>query len=321
MLDDSSFLRTIRENPADDGPRLVYADWLEERGQTWRAEFIRTQCDLARLKPRQHGRGPLNKRVDYLLKDHWRTLFGDLAGLIRERAAGTLEPRAESYGRYRRIRGIDVEIKRGFIDSIEISVADFARYGPALMRQSVVDHLCILGSYNHFGVQPFRTRVARMLKDELPLARPRSFELSNCGLSFSSYRLLLSGSGFSRTQRLWFTNSRVGDDELALIARSRQLSNLVELSLQSNSFGDRGLQLLSESPHLNSLGLLRINDNWHYDGYSLAGLIELAESAQLPKLSRIVVDGRITESQVEFFHRRYGARIQLEREPDMEIPF
>ena len=321
MLDDFSFLRSIRENPADDGPRLVYADWLEENGQTIKAEFIRIQCDLARLKPRQRGRGPLSRRLQHLLKHHWRGLFGELAGLIRERLDGTLEQRAETYGRYRRVRGIDVEIKRGFIDAIEISVTDFARYGAALLRQSVVDHLCILGAYNHFGVQPNRSRVGRLLRDELPMARPRSFELSNCGLSLSSYRQLLAGAGFSRTQRLWFTNSRIGDEELALLARSRQLGKLGELSLQSNSFGDAGLRSLSESPYLNSLVLLRINDNWHYDGYSLAGLIELAESTRLPRLARIMVDGRITESQVDFFHRRYGARIQLDREADSDIPF
>lgn len=321
MLDDSSFMRTIRDNPRDDGPRLVYADWLEENGQTVRAEFIRLQCDLARLKPRQKGRGPLNQRVNQILKHHWRGLFGELAGLLRERMHGTLEQRAETYGRYRRVRAIDVEIKRGFIDSIEISVDDFARHGAALLRQAVVDHLCILGAYSHIGVQPNRSRVGRLLREELPSARPRSFELSNCGLSLSTYRQLLSGAAFSRTERLWFTNSRIGDDELAALARSRQLANLVELSLQSNSFGDNGLRSLSESPYLNSLTLLRINDNWHYDGYSLAGLIELAESKRLPKLSRIMVDGRISESQVDFFHRRYGSRIQLDREADSDIPF
>lgn len=44
-------LRTILENPADDAPRLVFADWLEETGEpanmAW-AQFIRVQCDLHR---------------------------------------------------------------------------------------------------------------------------------------------------------------------------------------------------------------------------------------------------------------------------------
>jgi uncharacterized protein (TIGR02996 family) len=45
-----AFLAAIRANPEDEAPRLVYADWLEERGDT-RAEFIRLQADLSRLAP------------------------------------------------------------------------------------------------------------------------------------------------------------------------------------------------------------------------------------------------------------------------------
>jgi uncharacterized protein (TIGR02996 family) len=47
MVDHASFLATILEKPDDDGPRLVYADWLEERGDP-HAELIRVQCELAR---------------------------------------------------------------------------------------------------------------------------------------------------------------------------------------------------------------------------------------------------------------------------------
>jgi uncharacterized protein (TIGR02996 family) len=38
-----SFLEDIVANPDDDGPRLVYADWLDEHGDSTRAEFIRLQ--------------------------------------------------------------------------------------------------------------------------------------------------------------------------------------------------------------------------------------------------------------------------------------
>ncbi len=47
MHDHAAFLATIFDRPDDDGPRLVYADWLEERGECGRAEFIRAQCKLA----------------------------------------------------------------------------------------------------------------------------------------------------------------------------------------------------------------------------------------------------------------------------------
>lgn len=49
MSEHAAFLRTIIENPADDGPRRVYADWLEEQGNGGRADFIRTQIQLASM--------------------------------------------------------------------------------------------------------------------------------------------------------------------------------------------------------------------------------------------------------------------------------
>jgi uncharacterized protein (TIGR02996 family) len=48
MTHDEAFLRAILDNPDDDTPRLVYADWLEEQGDP-RGEFIRLQCLLARM--------------------------------------------------------------------------------------------------------------------------------------------------------------------------------------------------------------------------------------------------------------------------------
>lgn len=46
----TGFLLDIIENPADDTPRLVYADWLEDHGEPERAEFIRLQVELAHLE-------------------------------------------------------------------------------------------------------------------------------------------------------------------------------------------------------------------------------------------------------------------------------
>jgi uncharacterized protein (TIGR02996 family) len=39
----SAFLRAIAEAPEDDAPRLVYADWLDERGEATRAEYLRVE--------------------------------------------------------------------------------------------------------------------------------------------------------------------------------------------------------------------------------------------------------------------------------------
>ncbi len=49
-LDDrEAFLRGIFADPDNDLPRLVFADWLDERGEAAWAELIRVQCELYRL--------------------------------------------------------------------------------------------------------------------------------------------------------------------------------------------------------------------------------------------------------------------------------
>jgi uncharacterized protein (TIGR02996 family) len=67
MTHDNAFRRDIIENPDDDTPRLVYADWLDEHGQPERAEFIRVQCELARMPAGDPRRAELEARERELL--------------------------------------------------------------------------------------------------------------------------------------------------------------------------------------------------------------------------------------------------------------
>ena len=52
--DQKQLLRAILENPDEDTPRLMYADWLDEHDDAARAEFIRLQCKLADRLRREH---------------------------------------------------------------------------------------------------------------------------------------------------------------------------------------------------------------------------------------------------------------------------
>jgi uncharacterized protein (TIGR02996 family) len=47
LTHDIPFLQAILDQPDDDTPRLIYADWLEERGQAQESEFLRLECRLA----------------------------------------------------------------------------------------------------------------------------------------------------------------------------------------------------------------------------------------------------------------------------------
>lgn len=69
-------LELVYQAPEDDGPRLVYADWLEEQGDA-RAELLRLQ-----LTPSRHPRA--EQRAKHLLREHGRRWLGVLEpGIVR----------------------------------------------------------------------------------------------------------------------------------------------------------------------------------------------------------------------------------------------
>jgi uncharacterized protein (TIGR02996 family) len=54
------YLRAIIDLPDDDGPRLCAADWWDEQGAAGRAEFVRVQCELAKVMAGPCGPVPEN---------------------------------------------------------------------------------------------------------------------------------------------------------------------------------------------------------------------------------------------------------------------
>ncbi|HUR55728.1 MAG TPA: TIGR02996 domain-containing protein, partial [Gemmataceae bacterium] len=55
MSEEQSFLDALRENPADDTTRLVYADWLDDRGDAARAAYLRAVVELTWREPGADG--------------------------------------------------------------------------------------------------------------------------------------------------------------------------------------------------------------------------------------------------------------------------
>src|SRR3954452_707004 len=123
MSDDNAFLRAILGQPDDDAPRLVYADWLEEHGDADRAEFIRLQCELARL-PEGDRRGPaLRKREAALLRKHKKQWLAPLTQLVE---AG--------------------EFRRGFVERVKVWCDQFWVYAVALFDAAPVRDLQLLSA-------------------------------------------------------------------------------------------------------------------------------------------------------------------------------
>jgi uncharacterized protein (TIGR02996 family) len=63
-MEDLAFIRAIRETPEDDALRLVYADWLDERGDP-RGEFLRLQHSLVGLRKKE-SRIAIERRMEEL---------------------------------------------------------------------------------------------------------------------------------------------------------------------------------------------------------------------------------------------------------------
>jgi uncharacterized protein (TIGR02996 family) len=81
MTDDRAFIRAILAEPGNIGLRLVYADWLEEFGSAAsrdRAEYIRVECKMDGLPPKDKRRRRLEERLKKLREtvgdDWWREL-------------------------------------------------------------------------------------------------------------------------------------------------------------------------------------------------------------------------------------------------------
>jgi uncharacterized protein (TIGR02996 family) len=125
MTNDQALLRAILANPDDDGLRLVYADWLEEHGDPARAEFIRVQCELARLPGHDPRRYVLEQQQDDLLDDHQRRWEKTLP--LWQRFVSRALPR------WRREK-----FQRGFLHGIECSAPDWIDHGEELLRHSPI---------------------------------------------------------------------------------------------------------------------------------------------------------------------------------------
>jgi uncharacterized protein (TIGR02996 family) len=63
MNERDALLKAVCENPDDDTPRLVFADWLQENGEEDRAEFIRIQIQFARGNFRPSEEARLKRRL------------------------------------------------------------------------------------------------------------------------------------------------------------------------------------------------------------------------------------------------------------------
>jgi uncharacterized protein (TIGR02996 family) len=120
---EQSFWQAIMEDPADDVSRLVYADWLEERGDP-RGEFIRVQCALDK-QPWVHG----------------------ITDILQGRERELLAKHRQEWGEpWSKLLGTGFSFHRGFVAAV--TVEDISLI-PELLQQSPIEGLTIFGKICH----------------------------------------------------------------------------------------------------------------------------------------------------------------------------
>lgn len=100
-----AFLEAVIANPDEDDTRLIYADWLEEQGDSSRAEFIRAQITLAQPNQKNAQRKKAERRSRQLEK----TVAKTWSGLVDPSIGALFHP-----GEY----GFQIAFERGFPTSV-----------------------------------------------------------------------------------------------------------------------------------------------------------------------------------------------------------
>ncbi len=285
-----AFMQSIIETPEDDGPRLVYSDWLEDNGDPERAEFIRVQVQLARLPPDSSERATLVTREQALLQEHGKRWA---------------EP----------LRGLDWgwRFERGFIAAIQIrsfcsetvpalarvvaltpvrmlSIPDDCPDGEALVAaaqhfQRLRELRFEYTSFSHYGLSGYlqtlltSSHVARLTK--LFVMGGRNWDW----LNKKALRAIITSPSLTRLTDLTLVHHRHGlsEDLIRIIARSPRKAQLERLSLLESSMNPELMQELGSSRYLTRLSRLDFS-MWRWDRATWQALLDAPRFRQLERL-------------------------------------
>jgi uncharacterized protein (TIGR02996 family) len=261
-----AFYQDILEHPDDRAPRLIYADWLEERGDP-RGEFIRLHCAATDLAPGDPAREPLAKRLRELLSLHEVTWTDELVGPLRE-LLGTDD--------------FEYDLRSGFVEALTLPARLFLTHAEALFDRVPLRRLRLLGAGPHL----------RELARARALGRLSGLDLAGGGLNESSqrvtegFRRLAASPHLAGLRWLGLYNASLGPGHLERLLDSPHPARLESLLLGGNFLYDAGAEALARSPLAAGLVTLDLSATGLSDG----GLRALVR-AGLRRLSRLNVGG------------------------------
>jgi uncharacterized protein (TIGR02996 family) len=202
MSTEEGLLRAICAEPDDDGLRLIYADWLEDRGDEdslARAEFIRVQVALASMTTADPQRDELELRERDLLTAH------------EERWAAP----------FRRFHLEVWGFERGLIEYMILPADSFLRGAEELFSATPLQEVRFIPE----------TGSMEELVDHPALARLRGLDLAGCHIGNEG---LLTLMPLGRLSILNLAHNNIDDRGGYALAEAPSLPNDVRLDLRGN---------------------------------------------------------------------------------------
>jgi uncharacterized protein (TIGR02996 family) len=270
LLDDQSFLDAIASDPDENGPRLVYADYLSERGDPEsivRAEFIRVQCALDCMDPVDMSK-PLQQREAELLTRNWRQWIRPLCQSLGEPLPAIADGASAQYI----LRWLVAEDRPRHVIEQARTRGERPYLHSCQFRRGFLAHAALIA-------KPYRNshHVAR-LWERLPLDG-----LTLIGHSSNELATTLSKIDVRRLRYLEIGD--MSDEAVAVLADNRQLHDLRELAFR-DIHGDTGVcQILSNCNSIQALrSLVIVGCHVHY-----SGLIKMLQAKFTQHLERLVL--------------------------------
>ena len=261
MDERTALLRHIADDPDDDLPRPVYADWLHENGDEALAEFIRVDCELYR-----HTVG---SDAPTLPRKQLKKLRGRRAALWNQHRSRWLPEANEQPWP----GTVWVDVRRGLPS--DLLVQDGAAF------QASFSAVELPGVYRAYSVALSHTylgpKAVRGLAESPHFACLEGLSLSFQGVGDSGLTALARSPHLARLSSLLLAGNSVGDQGARALAESSHLTRLRALDLSNNRIGDDGAEALAASANLADLGWLELRGN---EGITASGQRVLREQFQ-----------------------------------------
>jgi uncharacterized protein (TIGR02996 family) len=290
-MEQADFIRAILAEPEDDAPRLVFADWLEERGEGDRAAWIRASCRRAKVRSNEPGFNELIDQVRERFRRCRPAWWQEVTGVSQHNDRGMFrfEVRSKTAAaRLGKVPWLGDALAGGWLEGISVAWCDrslarvlagwpgpardvplFVRPAPQIPDEGLAfyletPHLWGLDLPAHAARNPSILRLGRRLDlrelrlDGMPDQERLAAVLEQVGQLSGLRRLTLEG------------HQRPADEDLRPLAR---LSELRQLRLsRCLTLTDAGLAPLRRLTKLRRLEL------WSCPGISDAAVAELRQA-------------------------------------------